>query len=72
MASRTLLVNPKDDQKRGYLIAFEAVDVLIKNLVIGQPIKNAYIAARDFIKEKDAHLASKIHTNFGFGVSIDN
>lgn len=35
MASRTLLVNPKDDQKKAYLLAFEAVDVLSKNLIVG-------------------------------------
>lgn len=46
MASRTLLVNPKDDQKKAYQIAFEALDVLAKNLIVGQPIKNAYFAAK--------------------------
>lgn len=69
MASRTLLVNPKDDQKKAYQIAFDAMDILTKNLIVGKPIKLAYIAARDFIKEKDANLGSKIHNNFGFGVS---
>lgn len=69
MASRTLLVNPKDDQKKAYQIAFEALDVLAKNLIVGQPIKNAYFAAKQFIKEKDANLAAKLHTNLGFGVS---
>lgn len=68
MASRTLLVNPNDKQKRAYNIAFEAIDVLSKSLVVGEPIKKAYIATKDFIKEKDAHLASKVHTNFGFGI----
>jgi hypothetical protein len=48
------------------------LDVCIKNLTVGQPIRNAYIAARDFIKEKDSHLGSKLHSNFGFGVSILN
>jgi hypothetical protein len=51
-------------------LAFEAVDVCIKNLIEGKPIKNAYIAARDFIKSKDANLASKVHSNFGFGVRL--
>lgn len=35
MASRTLLVNPEDDQKSAYLIANEALDVAIKNLKVG-------------------------------------
>ncbi len=70
MASRTLLVNPEESQKKAYLICNEALDVCIKNLIVGQPIKNAYIAAKDFIKSKDADLASKIHSNLGFGVSL--
>lgn len=68
MASRTLLVNPDDQQKRAYGFALEALDVCIKNLIIGEPVKKAYISARDFLRGKDAGLASKLHTNFGFGI----
>jgi len=35
MASRTLLVNPQDDQKHAYIIANDALDVLIRNLKVG-------------------------------------
>ena len=69
MASRTFLVNPDDKQKKIYLTAIEALDFLIKNLVVGEPIKNAYVATKEFIKSKDASLASKVHSNLGFGVS---
>lgn len=51
-------------------MAFETIDFLSKNLIVGQPIKKAYLATKAFIKEKDANLGSKVHTNFGFGVSI--
>jgi len=68
MASRTLLVNPKDYQKKAYQIAYEAIGVIAKNLVIGRPIKDAYTAGKSFIQEKDAHLAEKLHSNFGFGI----
>jgi len=47
----------------------EALDTIIKALTPGQPIKNAYIAGRDFIKGKNAALGGKLYTNFGFGVS---
>jgi nucleosome binding factor SPN SPT16 subunit len=69
MVSRTLLVNPEDSQRKAYQLANETLDVLVKNLQVGQPIKSAYLAARDFIRGKDATLGGKIHTNFGFGVS---
>jgi hypothetical protein len=51
-------------------LAFETIDFLSKNLIIGQPIKKAYIATKAFINEKDSHLGAKVHTNFGFGVRI--
>lgn len=70
MASRTFLVNPDDTQKQTYNLVNEALDAAIKALVPGQPVKSAYVAGRDHIKAKDATLAGKIHTTFGFGVSI--
>ena len=70
MASRTLLVNAEDNQKAAYMIANEALEVVIKNLQAGNPIKNAYLAARGYIQEKDPNLANKIHSSFGFGVII--
>jgi Xaa-Pro aminopeptidase len=69
MASRTFLVNPDDSQKQTYILVNEALDVAIKALVPGQPVKNSYIAGRDHIRAKDAVLAGKIYSNFGFGVS---
>jgi nucleosome binding factor SPN SPT16 subunit len=69
MASRTLLVNPEETQKRAYQLANETLELITKSLVVGLPIKNAYIAGRDHIRSKDARLGAKIHTNFGFGVS---
>jgi hypothetical protein len=35
MASRTLLVNPEESQKKAYLIALETLDTCIKGLVVG-------------------------------------
>ena len=69
MASRTLLVNPDDTQKQTYIIANEAIEILMKNLVVGEPVKKAYNATKEFLKSKDAQLAGKTHSNFGFGVS---
>lgn len=40
----------------------------LKNLVPGEPISKAYIAARDYIREKDERLGASLHTNFGFGI----
>jgi Xaa-Pro aminopeptidase len=70
MASRTFLVNPDDTQKQTYILANDALDAAIKALVPGQPVKAAYAAGRDHIKQKDPALSTKLYNNFGFGVSI--
>lgn len=49
MASRTLLVNPKDEQKKAYNTANEALDALVKSLEVGKPISDAYNAAKAVI-----------------------
>ena len=72
MASRTLLVNPTDSQKLAYNIVNEALDIIIKSLKAGEPIKNAYLKGKEFIASKNGEFATKIHNNFGFGVNINN
>ena len=44
------------------------MDVCIKSLVPGKPIRTAYQATKEFIHSKDPVLATKIHTNLGFGI----
>ena len=56
MASRTLLVNPKEEQKQAYLIAFNAMDILAQNLKVGQPISGAYDKAKEVIMQKKESL----------------
>ena len=49
MASRTLLVDPTEDQKKAYMIANDALDTLISHLTVGQPISAAYMAAKNLV-----------------------
>lgn len=42
MASRTLIVNPKDEQKAAYILAYEAQELLINSLKIGEPVSKAF------------------------------
>ena len=70
MTSRTLIVNPIEDQKNAYLTCNDALDLCIKSLVVGEPIKNAYLKTKEFIVSKDASYANKIHSSFGFGVML--
>lgn len=68
MVSRTLLFNPTDKQKEAYQLAFDAQNHLIEKLRPGALIKEAFTSTLNLIKDKDASLADKIHTNFGFGI----
>ena len=45
MASRTLLVDPKPEQKQAYILAYEALETLVSNLQVGNPISAAYSSA---------------------------
>ena len=65
MASRTLIVNPKEEQKQAYLLCHEAHELLINSLKVGSPVSAAFRAARDLIASKNPKL--QMHSNFGFG-----
>ena len=68
MASRTLLFNPSKGQKEAYTIAFEAQQYLVSLLAPGAALDAVYNKTVEFIKEKNGSLASKVHSNFGFGI----
>lgn len=56
MASRTLLVDPTEDQKQAYMTANEALSNLIEGLQVGARIKDVYSATKNFIMQKNADL----------------
>ena len=56
MASRTLLVDPKDEQKKAYELAHEAHEKLIQNITVGKTIGEAYQAAKQVIEAKNKDL----------------
>jgi nucleosome binding factor SPN SPT16 subunit len=66
MASRTLLVNPKDEQKQAYLIANDALETMCKSLKTGRPISEAYMAAKTLLDSRKEGLVYQ--TSFGFGI----
>ena len=49
MASRTLLVDPTEEQKNAYMTANEALNTLISSLKVGTRIKDVYSATKNFI-----------------------
>ena len=69
MASRTLLVDPKPEQKQAYMVAYEALEMLVNSLEVGKPISAAYTAAKNLIMQSNANL--NIPPNFGFGIGFN-
>lgn len=69
MASRTLIVNPKEEQKKAYQVAYEAQDLLIKSMQTGEKIFQVYQQVKKFINEKNPNLG--VHSNFGFGIGFN-
>jgi nucleosome binding factor SPN SPT16 subunit len=69
MASRTLLVNPNNEQKAAYILAFDALQLLINSLKIGEPICSAYQQVKKFIET--GNPAVTINNNFGFGIGFN-
>jgi nucleosome binding factor SPN SPT16 subunit len=68
MASRTIIVNPKDEQKAAYILAYEAEDLLIKSLKPGVKISDAYNQVKKHIAEKNPNVV--LGSNFGFGIGF--
>ena len=68
MASRTLIVNPKDEQKAAYVLANEALELLINSLKVGATIATVYSTVKQFISDKNPSLT--IGANFGFGIGF--
>lgn len=69
MVSRTLLVNPKPEQKDSYIVAHEALDQLIQSLKVGVKVSDAYKAAKKHINDRNTKLQP--HANFGFGIGFN-
>ena len=68
MASRTFLVNPKDEQKAAYILAYEAQEMLIQNLRPGNTIAQAHQMAKTFVSGRNPNV--QCGSNFGFGIGF--
>ena len=63
------MVDPKPEQKQAYMIAYDALELLISHLKVGDKVKSAYNAALTMIGTRSSDL--KTHQNFGFGIGFN-
>lgn len=69
--SRTLLIDPTDEQKKNYEFLLEVLDHIISNLYEGTVLSDLYNSTTDFVKSKRPDLVSKLTKNFGFVTGIE-
>lgn len=69
--SRTLMIEPTEDQKKNYEFLVQVSDFIIENLSDGVILSDLYQKAVDFVKEKRPELVDKLTKNFGFVTGIE-
>lgn len=69
--SRTLMIDPSDEQKKNYEFLLQTADELIKRLTDGVVLSDLYQQIVDFVKSKRPDLLDKLTKNFGFVTGIE-
>lgn len=69
--SRTLMIDPTDEQKKNYEFLLEVSDFIINNLTDGVVLSDLYNRTVDFVKGKRPELVDKLNKNFGFVTGIE-
>lgn len=69
--SRTLIIEPTEDQKKNYEFLLEVSDELINRLSDGVVISELYQQIVNFVKDKRPDLVDKMTKNLGFVTGIE-
>lgn len=69
--SRTLMIDPSDDQKKNYEFLLQVSDELINRLTDGIVLSDLYQHIVDFVKGKRPELVDRMTKNFGFVTGIE-
>lgn len=69
--SRTLMIDPNEDQKKNYEFLLQVSDEIINRLYDGAILSDVYQQVVDFVKSKRPDLTDKLTKNFGFVTGIE-
>lgn len=69
--SRTLMIDPAEDQKKNYEFLLWIVDEIINRLSDGTVLSDLYNRIVDLVKQKKPDLVDKLTKNFGFVTGIE-
>lgn len=69
--SRTLMIDPSEDQKKNYEFLLQVSDEIINRLSDGIMLSDLYQQIVDYVKEKRPELVDKLTKNFGFVTGIE-
>ncbi|CAI2378197.1 unnamed protein product [Moneuplotes crassus] len=66
--SRTLLIDPNEQQNKAYEALFELYQSIMQNLKVGAELRQVYKISYDAFSEKNKELAKFLPKTFGFGI----
>jgi len=69
--SRTLMIDPTEDQKKNYEFLLKVSDEIMNNLSDGIVLSELYQQIVDFVKANRPDLVEKLTKNFGFVTGIE-
>lgn len=69
--SRTLMIDPTEEQKKNYEFLLQVSDEIINRLTDGAVLSDVYQHVVDFVKDKRPELVDKLTKNFGFVTGIE-
>ena len=69
--SRTLMIDPTDEQKKNYEFLLQVLDGIIERLCDGVVLSDIYNQTVDFVKQSRPDLVEKLTKNFGFVTGIE-
>lgn len=69
--SRTLMIDPTEDQKKSYEFLLQVSDEIINRLTDGVVLSDLYQQIVDFVRDKRPDLVDKLTKNFGFVTGIE-
>lgn len=69
--SRSLIINPEDQDKENYIALFQIHNYLISKMKIGNKISDVFEEVMSFANSKFPNLVNKLPQNFGFGIGYE-
>lgn len=72
IVTRTILINPTEDQKSAYELSLRVLDLVISQLKPGEVFKNIYRRAKDLVQAVQPNLVPRLVSSLGHLTGLGN